>query len=465
MYSIWDTFNIGGPTYVLEGSGQPSYGCFSATQSHFLLGGTHDGCIHLWNLREPSSIHTDKYAILKCKLHSTNIVIFMCRDSIDLKISRGIRKPAFSTHLLNLTENSRSDVSVDAIHNAAIIQIQAFGEGSRADTTSFTTSQFVSLDQGGKLIFWLTQDVSNDIANMQSLCCSPWGKVCLIATRSLQIGGHLSTSVEMNTNILLDHRPIVHASAESSTLLYAESGGKLSKLVRIGEPTAPKNFQRPTSSEIMQFEPDKVGSFEKAKSSSISHGAVITCVAIRSSNETTDFGALMLVGRVDGTIDLFQYDQQLPLLTWSLGSLLNNRNLKSAVLTPEIVQVRWLEFSAASFLAIDSAGYIHHFDLLMDIYKPFRTESLGIPGSLKTNIVSFSSPRSHVDTLHVGFSQPGTNFKLSIRAVNLGDIIQASQPSKQNEMSLRQMLLHSTAPIADSKTVHIHQRNQAKMST
>ncbi len=32
LYCVWDVGNPGGPQYVLEGSGQPTVCCFSATQ-------------------------------------------------------------------------------------------------------------------------------------------------------------------------------------------------------------------------------------------------------------------------------------------------------------------------------------------------------------------------------------------------------------------------------------------------
>lgn len=52
---------MAGPTYVLESSGQPTTGCFSRLQSYFVLAGTNDGTLNLWDLRESNSLHKDRY--------------------------------------------------------------------------------------------------------------------------------------------------------------------------------------------------------------------------------------------------------------------------------------------------------------------------------------------------------------------------------------------------------------------
>ena len=61
LLSLWDTVaNAGAPSLLLECPGQPSCCSFSATQAHIVVAGTIDGSLHLWDLREPASLHLDK---------------------------------------------------------------------------------------------------------------------------------------------------------------------------------------------------------------------------------------------------------------------------------------------------------------------------------------------------------------------------------------------------------------------
>ena len=60
LYVIWDLNSPGGPAFVMEAAGQPTCACFSGSQPHIVVGGTMEGSIHLWDLRESSFIHQDK---------------------------------------------------------------------------------------------------------------------------------------------------------------------------------------------------------------------------------------------------------------------------------------------------------------------------------------------------------------------------------------------------------------------
>ncbi|RYH22442.1 hypothetical protein EON65_19225 [archaeon] len=61
MISVWDLVtSSGAPLYILESASQVTCACFSSTQTHIVVAGTWDGSIHLWDLRESSSLHHDK---------------------------------------------------------------------------------------------------------------------------------------------------------------------------------------------------------------------------------------------------------------------------------------------------------------------------------------------------------------------------------------------------------------------
>ena len=134
---------------------------FSSTQSYLLLGGTEEGSLHLWDLRELSSLHKD-------------------RDATDLGIEKGIRKPCFSTPTAALGMDVNVGVGDDQ-HASPITQIEAIGESG---ATAAVTSQFASLDSSGLICLWVTSNSPRE----GDLGLSPWSQVSLVLTRALRVG-------------------------------------------------------------------------------------------------------------------------------------------------------------------------------------------------------------------------------------------------------------------------------------
>ena len=66
------------PIWILECRGTPTCCCFSTSQSFVIAGGTDEGLICLWDLREDDVFHQDQ-------------------DSYDLGVQKGIRKPSYVT--------------------------------------------------------------------------------------------------------------------------------------------------------------------------------------------------------------------------------------------------------------------------------------------------------------------------------------------------------------------------------
>mgnify|MGYP000020562972 CR=1 FL=1 len=60
LYGIWDVTSPDAPSFVLEGAGVPTSACFSGSQTYLVLGGTAEGALHLWDLREPNHLHRDR---------------------------------------------------------------------------------------------------------------------------------------------------------------------------------------------------------------------------------------------------------------------------------------------------------------------------------------------------------------------------------------------------------------------
>jgi hypothetical protein len=160
--------------------------------------------------------------------------------------------------------------------------------------------------------------------------------------------------------------------------------------------------------------------------------------------------AWILVGRADGSLDLFSSNEEYPLISWSLDTMLESRNNKSG--GQAILHISWLEFSVSSFLVIDSRGSLYHFDLLMDLYKPFRTESLGLPfPCLEEKLIVITKQRSHVDKMYViaGNDSQQVQEKQSkkvttvVRTLHVDDMVAPHRPSAADEAHLKQVIYHS----------------------
>lgn len=383
---------------------------------------------------------------------------------MDLKIQKGVRKPAFSTHFALSASDIGDEQGEDerTIHDYGILDLVSPSSSSLMGS-AMSSSQFISLDQKGKVIFWLTQESSNGLEDSQSaLQISPWSNVTLVATKVLSSFGQNAPSSPRSSsrtatrakgvNNLLGEGSFLQPVPDESYLLCPEKDGKISKISRIGEPASPPMYSRATTTEHIEVPKQK-------NSSQIDFPARVTCMALRSVARGSKYPPLMLVGRADGSVDLFQLDQQYPLLSWNMGNLLSTRNMQSHITKQNIVHLRWLPFSRSSFVAIDGSGTLHHFDLLMDVYKPFRSESLGLQLSWKPGVVDISFPKSHVDTMHIACHDIKRHFKIAVRPMNAA---QSSGSPAAEENALFDNLSRSTVLAAQEKRVVLGNSTEAK---
>jgi len=347
LYAIWDTSASppSAPSHILEASGQPTAVCFSDSQSYIVIAGTDEGSLHLWDLREKNSEHCDS-------------------DSIDLEIKRGIRKPCYSANLLM---SAGKDIDPDQ-HQAKIVQIEALGAGENSMVVR-TMSQFATLDKAGTLILWITRDV-NDGDDTTDYGLSPWGSVILSRTRVLKLRNlpypsqPFSSSTSMDSNESVLSLAFSTVPGDFSTIFAGVSQGALQKMVRFGEPSAPAFFQRNSPSVS-----DKGASYDSS----------ITCVSVRSryddGSKHKSAAPLILVGRTDGSIDLFQADISTVLMTWNLNSLKIDNTSTTDDVDSSITLVRWCPSRASVFITADSLGRWFVFDLLTNPFLPVSSSS------------------------------------------------------------------------------------------
>ena len=172
LVSLWDCYAPSSPQFLLQTPGDPTCVSFSASQGFLVLAGCVEGTLHLWDLREPSELHRDA-------------------DSVDLKVTTGIRKPSFSTSTeLVDGSNEFSTASNDSAvlssmqHAAAITAIHPIPSAIGA---AMTVSQWASLDALGTVTMWVTSAVNSYAVKPAAPGQAPWASVVLSPTKVLRV--------------------------------------------------------------------------------------------------------------------------------------------------------------------------------------------------------------------------------------------------------------------------------------
>lgn len=137
--------------------------------------------------------------------------------------------------------------------------------------------------------------------------------------------------------------------------------------------------------------------------------------SISLSFDSKNNSPLVLVGRTDGSLDIFVLESGEILTTWNDLTLFQTKSRQNddfstdLFQTSAIVYVTWVPWkSIASFIAVDSGGYLYYFDLTRDSSKPLYVEDLSVP-SLFPNLVHLSSCRSVGGTVHIAVGDYDTN--------------------------------------------------------
>lgn len=132
-----------------------------------------------------------------------NNYLCFARDTIDLRIAKGLRKPCYSTHtntssntadyaayISNSKSHGLSDLEEEQ-HSCPIVQVEAVcGPAGSTDISSLTSagvSQFISLETSGKAIVWAASHASSVPLKGENVDfgLSPWGRIKLVRQRVL----------------------------------------------------------------------------------------------------------------------------------------------------------------------------------------------------------------------------------------------------------------------------------------
>lgn len=296
----------------------------------------------------------------------------------------------------------------DILHTSPISHLESIDFDENFSFSTARASQFVSLDEGGCAIFWITNERQETV--QENLRRSPWGKVFLLATRQIELKFTFSSQLHTKPDKakgsikdFLDTKCPVFQSAgcmlaaiptDSSSILISSVDGTVYRYSRSGELVAPNSFRRMASATTIQ----KPTAAEIRSSQHIKSYQQITCMVVRSYTPNSDL-ELLLVGRSDGSIDLFNLKDEFPIFSWS--NLSNTDKLGQC----GIKFITWL--NELQFLVVNENGMSYFFDLRENSFQAILSERLGHDANLVESAIAISSPRNVLEERRLVMSAGG----------------------------------------------------------
>jgi hypothetical protein len=388
LYSVWDENHKGGPIHVLECNGQAIVGCLAKNQNYLIVGGTSDGSILLWDLRENSSFHRDK-------------------DSIDLKITSGIRKPAFVSscgrNSYDYNElrskgnnNQETEGDLSSFHFSAVKRIECLDNEATLSSSS-SLAQFVSIDETGLAIFWITSESSSSFLtsadrNLESNINMRLGsKMMLIKTRQLHVFHSRNNDLSFSSSLF----PSTGRASSIRSCSLLSGSGFHEEEISIGIiPNDASSFVVSCSSNLFLVSRVSGSTSEPMVftssipshklSSSTKSISSLTVLSMNLDHETNKgivyevIPPLFIVGRNDCTLELFRVDQSSPIHSWSITPSEQNHNDQKSGLRNHSVSLLLVKGIRNSFcfFVIASDGMMYYFDLVKDFYHPLLAQSV-----------------------------------------------------------------------------------------
>eukprot|EP01041_Mallomonas_annulata_P007201 gene7201-14683_t len=422
LYCIWDTILTTKPSWILSGLGQPTSCCMSGTQTYVALAGTEEGVIHLWDMRENAANHQTK-------------------DSIDLRISKGIRKPCYSTPCML---DGMKDGDTGHQHCHPIVQVEPLGSSSFGTSV---VSQFATIDKSGLTILWMTseENLVSHVGGNMDFGLSPWSTLRLVRSRILRLDDmsmYMNASTSTIDNFSTGFQSVcpifASISQDRSTFLLSSNHGIVGKLMRYGEAPNPKYFiATKTGTVEVQHEVHTTRSSPTRRPISLtnststngsgngnsnqqgkreiytdSYHSEVTSMSVSNTSTST---YLILVGRRNGIVDLFQCDETAPIQSWNMnaynnnnndnseGKTNNNNNNDSKLNAASIVMIRWIPQKVSAFLVVDDKGKISYFNLIKNAQKPILVDQITID-HITTNTIDLSYCRPGSMSLQIAIA-------------------------------------------------------------
>ncbi|ETN16949.1 hypothetical protein PPTG_06035 [Phytophthora nicotianae INRA-310] len=328
---VWDVNLPNRPLHILKSEGVASTACFSPSRDLFVVVGTEDGTIHVWDLRPQSLI-----------------------QSTSLIDGQAVCTPAYSTCGMNYRAPEQ--------HTSTIVALEAIDRGNDSSDTG-GTFQFGSMDDRGVLIIWsLIEFDSKDEALVTDKCVQIGGNVKMVMNTRIDIQQYLTPHVAPKP---LQRRGSKTSVAPlSSTPLTAQVGPVAAALkyfpqdpnqfivgTRTGQLVRGNRFDKASSRMQYQREQD-------LKAIDASSGVV--CIDFHPFESH-----YFLVGYEDGSICLYHSDVSLCLTSW-----------EEVPFGVSVCGVAWSTSRPGIFYASFSTGTVFVWDLLECTSEPTLTHEL-----------------------------------------------------------------------------------------
>lgn len=299
-------------------------------------------------------------------------------------------------------------------HTSAIRQVECLD--SKESHSESAVAQFVSLDEDGVIVFWITSEVILESESTLSLSLRRGSKVALIQTKRIDLTREVMRCLtkklpDKGSKIFSGMKSFVHCMEDDPTAILFASGADVYRISRSGQFLQPFKFSSSRQNQIWVSEITSLGSF--------------ACDGINAS--------LFLTGRSDGKVELYSLKNEIPIHSWSLSSFSSDASDDIRVLS--IVPIR----NSLSFYVVVAAGTIYEFDLLTNLYHPIRSTKVPLPlmgGRGHVAIAEFkrheskmaivSSSRDYIFTVGAMNQQ---NSAKSISDKDFNDFLQQFKPS------------------------------------
>ncbi|CAM9298502.1 unnamed protein product [Scytosiphon promiscuus] len=414
------------PVSVLCGEGLFSCLCLPLHHAHTVVAGTAEGCVLLWDLREPASSSR-------------------AAESRSLRLRCGIRSPTYST-----AGGGGGDAGTSgpggghASTVVSVIPIPVAAGGGMSGNGGFSGEGFISLgevnsfqiaslDDRGTVSIWLASEVSRaDEGGSQSdLGLSPGGRIRLALSKSLHPGaqvqhttlggsvvsdmggsgpvqsgggGELNKSSFRRTttaaNAAATARAIAFSPRDPNRLLVGDSSDCVRHTSRLGQAPPPKVYRPPRR---RQWGSGR-GRHEEGQGQEERALGGVACLAF-----SPYFHEYFLTGCGDGSVRLYKDDSAGPLTVWEGDLSADTGNGTSASSWPPgISSLAWSEHRPAVFFVLDTSGAIHAFDLLQDGAGAVATERYACPAEsgpdARDHPPHFTEGRTTVESSETTFS-------------------------------------------------------------
>ena len=307
---------------------------------------------------------------------------------MELEVKWGLRKPCYRT-----IPPSTATASVFQHEASFILQVESIGDCSNHNSCSNSgESLFVSLGANGVLIFWTTKVFSSSSSDNKSDMMpglSVWGQLALLPIRKVNSDENSSVRISSSLNSTYIGYPVfaIIPGGDSLSVYVSTGNGEVCCVNRLGHDS---HFAR------RPLRRNRTNTDSNITQSEVTSISVYACLQKQSdlceTSTLLESGCLVLVGRRDGSVDLFIDNDTVAycLHTWdTLDFKTSTKQMKSVGhSTNAIVGLQWCPRRPSVFIATARDETVFCFDLLVDLFSPVTTSVLPMQSSGAANVTS-----------------------------------------------------------------------------